>query len=129
MKIDDAPLHLVGTVGHDDVPTYLRAFDVALNPIVQSAASRATNPKKIYEFFACGLPVISTPIPDLDVFGDLVIQVNGADRFSFAVHAALEEGRQRSAQRQQAAAQFNWNRLYAQVESKLETILAERVSH
>lgn len=128
VKIDDAPLHLVGLVSHDDVPAYMRAFDVALNPVISSAVTRASNPKKIFEYLACGLPVISTPIPDLDVFGDLVIQVNGGDRFSFAVHAALEEGRQRAAQRQQAVFPYDWTRLLSQVENKLEQLIAQRVA-
>ena len=126
VKIDEAPVRLIGSVSYDEAPAYIRAFDVALNPLLQSSLTRAMNPLRIYEYLACGLPIISTPIPDLDIFGDLVIQVSGADRFNFAVHAALEEGKQRAAQRQQAAMQFTWDNLFAQVNALFETTLGDR---
>ena len=127
-RIDDAPLHLAGQVPYDDVPGWLRACDVGIIPYIESAATRAMNPHKIYEYLACGLPVISSPLPELDVFGDLVIQAAGPDRFSFAVHAALEEGRQRAAQRQQAAAPHNWDRRFAQITSLLDNALKARAA-
>lgn len=125
-KIDDAPILLAGQVSYDDVPAYLRSFDVGIMPFFGNAYTRAINPLKIYEYLACGLPVVSTPSPELEVFGDLVTQVSGPDRFSFAIHAALEEGRQRGALRQQTAAQHNWDRRFAQVEAMLQNKLAER---
>jgi len=125
-KIDDAPLHLTGPVSYEDAPAYLRAFDIALIPFIESAATRAMNPLKVYEYLACGLPVISSPMPDLDVFGELVTQVTGQDKFSFAAHAAISEGRSRAAQRQQAAAQFNWDRHFTQLNKLLDHLTAQR---
>ncbi len=66
-KIDDAPLHLLGPVAYDEVPAYLRAFDVGLIPLLENGVTRAMNPMKIYEYLACGLPVISSPIPDMEI--------------------------------------------------------------
>jgi glycosyltransferase involved in cell wall biosynthesis len=120
-KIDDAPVRLIGPVSYDDAPAYLRAFDIAINPLVQNVVSRSMNPLRIYEYLACGLPVVSSPIPDLEIFGDLVIQVSGADRFSFAVHAAMQDGKRRATRRQQAAMQFTWDRLFTQVKALLES--------
>ena len=54
-------------VAPEDVPTYLRAADVALSLILPSFARRSMSPTKFAEYLAAGLPVIvSAGIGDLD---------------------------------------------------------------
>jgi hypothetical protein len=50
-----------------------------------------TNPIKLYEYFSCGLPVVSTPLPEAQAMGDLVyLGANPAD-FARQVGIALQE--------------------------------------
>lgn len=49
----------------------------------------AVNPVKAYEYLACGLPIVSTPMPELNKFPNTV-QANGVDAFDAALMKALQ---------------------------------------
>jgi glycosyltransferase involved in cell wall biosynthesis len=48
---------LAGAVDHEAVPDYIRAFDVALAPYPAAAHDFYFSPLKVFEYFACGVPV------------------------------------------------------------------------
>jgi glycosyltransferase involved in cell wall biosynthesis len=70
--VDTGPLagrrnvHRLGLVPYADLPAHARYFDVGLIPFVQNRLTRAVNPLKLMEYFALGLPVLSTRLPELE---------------------------------------------------------------
>lgn len=60
---------LTGALPHDDVPACIRAFDVALAPYPAAAHTFYFSPLKIYEYLACGVPVVA---PRLGQIADAV---------------------------------------------------------
>jgi glycosyltransferase involved in cell wall biosynthesis len=54
-----------GIVKAEIVPTYLRAFNIGLMPYKQNAYTRNIYPLKMHEYFAAGLPVISTRLENI----------------------------------------------------------------
>jgi len=58
-------VHYLGLKPHSELPAYLRLFDVALIPFRINAATRKLNPVKTLEYLAAGVPVVSTPLPDV----------------------------------------------------------------
>lgn len=56
---------LTGMVSYQDVPRYLSLGRVAINPFEINDITRDIIPIKILQYQACGLPVLSTPLPDL----------------------------------------------------------------
>ena len=65
-------VHLVGPVPYAELPRYTKYWDVGLIPFVYNDLTKAVNPLKLMEYFAVGVPVISTKLPDiLDVPGPL----------------------------------------------------------
>jgi GT2 family glycosyltransferase/glycosyltransferase involved in cell wall biosynthesis len=84
-------IYLLGEKNYVDLPKYLSFFDVALIPFKITNLIKATNPVKIYEYFASGKPVITTKIPELEVFSKyLYIGLSPAD-FSAKIGKALVE--------------------------------------
>lgn len=59
-------LYRLGLVPYDDLPQYANYFDVALIPFVNSKLTVAVNPLKLMEYFALGLPVVGTRLPELE---------------------------------------------------------------
>jgi glycosyltransferase involved in cell wall biosynthesis len=53
--------------------------------------TRAADPLKLYEYFACGLPVVSSRLPEVEVHRDLVYLASTPAEFSQAVRTALAE--------------------------------------
>ena len=56
---------LTGMVSYQDVPRYLSLGQLAINPFEINDITRDIIPIKILQYQACGLPVLSTPLPDL----------------------------------------------------------------
>jgi hypothetical protein len=86
--------------------------------------TRAINPVKLYEYFASGKPVVSTPLPEVLAFGDLVYVGAGLDGMTGALRAALaEQARSDLAARRRAAAAANtWDQRVGRVVHLLHTL-------
>jgi glycosyltransferase involved in cell wall biosynthesis len=56
---------LTGMVAYSEVPRYLSLAKLALNPFELNDVTRDIIPIKILQYQAAGLPVLSTPLPDL----------------------------------------------------------------
>jgi glycosyltransferase involved in cell wall biosynthesis len=56
---------LTGMVAYAEVPRYLSLASLALNPFELNDITRDIIPIKILQYQAAGLPVLSTPLPDL----------------------------------------------------------------
>lgn len=65
-------LCFTGPVPYASVPDLMRAFDIGLVPFRVNDLTRAADPIKIYEYLACGLPVVSTAITEAGKFNNLV---------------------------------------------------------
>ncbi len=56
-------IHWLGNKPHDELPSYLRYFDVGLIPFRDVPLTYYANPIKLYEYLAAGVPVVSSPLP------------------------------------------------------------------
>jgi glycosyltransferase involved in cell wall biosynthesis len=83
-------VHVMGPQPADRVPAYIRGFDVGLNPRPMGRAGQASDPIKVFEYLAAGIPVVSTRMRgQLDEFYDLVWQADRGPQFCQFVRAAL----------------------------------------
>lgn len=82
-------VHVLGRKAYAELPSYCKAFDVALNPFPVSAVSRSANPLKVREYLAAGLPVVSTRIPEVEVLEEVRV-VDSSEEFVEAIQEALE---------------------------------------
>jgi glycosyltransferase involved in cell wall biosynthesis len=85
-----ANLHLLGPRSYADLPAYMAAFDVALIPAPINAYTRAMFPMKFFEYLAAGAPVVATPLPALEDFGDVFLQASTPAQFTAAIASILE---------------------------------------
>lgn len=83
-------VHLLGRRPYADLPAYCAAFDVAILPFKRNEFSRYINPIKLREYLAAGLPVVSTPIPEAEIFAPEVTLAAGAEAFAQACRDAIE---------------------------------------
>ncbi len=71
VKIDPATLpqqanvHWLGPKDYRDLPAYLAGWDCGFMPFAINEATRFISPTKTPEYLAAGVPVVSTPIPDV----------------------------------------------------------------
>jgi glycosyltransferase involved in cell wall biosynthesis len=83
-------VHLLGRKAYNDLPAYCKGFDVALMPFRVNRLTLNANPLKVREYLAAGLPVVSTPIPEVEVLPHCRIGT-GSEAFTDAVADALND--------------------------------------
>ena len=62
-------VYLLGGKSHAELPLYLKCFDVGLIPYRLTPYTDNVYPTKLNEYLAMGLPVISTPLREVELFG------------------------------------------------------------
>jgi glycosyltransferase involved in cell wall biosynthesis len=81
-------VHLLGRRPYQSLPEYCKGFDAAVIPFPVTEVTLNANPLKAREYLAAGLPVVSTPIPEVEVLGKCRIGRTPAE-FVAQLRAAL----------------------------------------
>ena len=85
-------LHYVGKRDYNDLPAYLKTFDVAMMPFALNNATRSISPTKTLEYMAAHKPIVSTPVRDVvDLYGSIVSIAEGPEALVAAVEAILAQ--------------------------------------
>lgn len=102
-------VRLVGRVPVDQVAVYMAVCDVGLLPYRDNEWTKNIDPLKLYEYLACGLPVVSTDIPAVRAVSDLVYVAKDSVEFLRATRAVMaQDCTAVRLARQQLAAQNTW---------------------
>lgn len=81
----------LGLKPYNKIPSYLRHFKVGLIPFRLTEMTKGCNPIKLYEYYAAGLPVLATPLPELLAVPKINLE-NEPGYFSQRLHQiALDE--------------------------------------
>lgn len=67
-------IHYLGHKDYRDLPLYLSNFSLCLIPLQINDMTVGVNPIKFWEYLASGIPIVSTPLPEVDQ--DYVITVD-----------------------------------------------------
>lgn len=62
----------IGPIAYADLPELYRVFDVAIIPHRVTPFTQSMNPLKMYEYLACGLPVVTTPVAGTEQFSSFI---------------------------------------------------------
>ena len=76
---------------YEEMPFYLRKFDVCIIPFLINQITEATDPVKLYEYLSHGKPVVATDLPELSVCEDLVYTAKDASDFAAKLDSAVAE--------------------------------------
>jgi glycosyltransferase involved in cell wall biosynthesis len=80
-----------GEIPYDQVPAHLSRFRAGLIPFLRTPLTLATNPIKLYEYFSCGLPVVSAALPEVEAYGELVYLASSPKEFAAQLSRAMAE--------------------------------------
>ena len=128
---DTAPLEglsnvvMTGRVPYTDVPDYVRAFDVCLNPYVLDGVAEHCSPLKLYEYVATGKPVVSVDMPEAHKFEDLIHIAHSPDEFEALIGDALAENGTLRDKRLAEAQNHTWRGRFSDVQATIAQVLVE----
>lgn len=117
---------MTGRVPYEDVPGYVRAFDVCVNPYILDEVAEHCSPLKLYEYLATGKPVVSVDMPEVHQFKNLVAIAHSPDEFVQMVEQAVVQDNDLAEQRIAEAHRHTWERRYRAVIAALQKSLAEK---
>lgn len=117
-----ANVHLLGLKSYEELPRYLKAFDVCLIPYVADDPFNIyCSPLKLYEYLGSGKPIVSTELRAVRPFGGLVRIARDAAEFEREVCEALVERDERLCRRRLEVAQENsWERRVEKIIAVIE---------
>ncbi len=93
-------LHYPGFRSYEELPAYLKGWDVCLMPFAMTEATRSISPTKTLEYLAADKPVVSTPVPDVVAeYSGLVAIAETAPEFASACEKFLGESEEERAAR------------------------------
>ena len=84
-----ANIHFIGQKPYESLPAYCRIFDVGLIPFVINELTLNVNPIKLREYLSAGLPVVSTALPEVEKYSDIVAIAHTEDEFVELVEQIL----------------------------------------
>lgn len=84
-------VHFIGSRPMDSLPSYLSAFDVALNPQALNPLTIGNYPRKIDEYLALGKAVVATKTETMGVFKDHCYLAKNKEEYVKLIEKALAE--------------------------------------
>lgn len=129
-------IDLLGPKPYEDLPGYLRTFDVCLITFRINQLSASVNPIKMYEYLAAGKPVVATPMPEVvrfatDNLGSISIAATAGETAAaietyIAAQRATDPASRQAriaaiAARQELAAQNSWDSRWSKIVELLES--------
>jgi glycosyltransferase involved in cell wall biosynthesis len=116
-------VHLLGQKRHDELPAYCKGFDVGVIPYRIDERMTFVNPLKLREYLSAGLPVVSTPVPEVVRYAHLCRIAATPDDFVRAVDAALADTAPAARRaRSDAMLQETWSARVAEVTRTVDEI-------
>ena len=114
-------VHLFGFRPADQIARFTAALDVGLMCYrLGNLWTQAIYPLKMHEYLACGIPVVSAPVPAVQEFGEVVRLAQTPQQWHDAIDAALQDrGANSVARRREVAAANSWNDRVMQLDRHL----------
>jgi glycosyltransferase involved in cell wall biosynthesis len=119
-------VHLLGRRPVQEVPLYIHACDVCLLPYRVNEWTRNIDSLKLYEYLACGKPIVATDVPTAQRFSSVVRIAKSDSELIASIQAAIsEDSSTLQTTRRQIAAQHTWQHRVETLSVAIERRLQE----
>jgi len=111
-----ANVRFIGSRKYEILPSYAAVFDVGIVPFVNNEQIFNSNPLKLRQYLAMGIPVVSTSYPEANVFVGLIKIVTSKEEFVAAVEKVLKHDSQEQTQKRiDAVRPMSWDNRYQEI--------------
>ncbi|WP_423145930.1 glycosyltransferase [Rubrolithibacter danxiaensis] len=106
-------IYYLGKKDKNIVPSYIKHFDVCINPQAINEITVGNFPLKINEYLALGRPIVATSTnPMKEIFGNIVYLATNAEQYISQIKRALtEDDKDRQHLRKEFVKNFSWKRI------------------
>lgn len=126
VNMDDLPhlpnIHYLGMKYYQDLPAYLKAFDVAMMPFALNDATMYISPTKTLEYMAASKHIISTPINDVvKDYSEVLHIVKDARAFTSALQQIQQADDLHQKQYTEILDNTSWDKTVQQMKEHLQS--------
>ena len=101
-------MYFLGRKKYEDLPGYCRHLNAGLIPFKVNNLTQAVNPIKLREYLSAGLPVVSTPMAEVEKYGELVQIAGNMEEFSKAIEKSIKDTNEKKEKRINAMKKETW---------------------
>jgi teichuronic acid biosynthesis glycosyltransferase TuaH len=84
-------VHFLGNKSPESLPSYIKGFDIAINPQAMNEVTMGNYPRKIDEYLALGKPVVATSTPFMEYFKEYTYLARNLEEYEQKIARALSE--------------------------------------
>jgi len=125
-RLDLPNVVLFGPLPYQELPKYMRGFDVCIVPHRVTAFTESLNPIKLWEYLAAGKPIVSTDVAGFRDYPQFVHLARNIDEFVLATDVAAKEDPSLAAARQAEARKHSWTRRVDEIERVIDGAIQRR---
>jgi glycosyltransferase involved in cell wall biosynthesis len=119
-------LHWLGEKGYDELPGYLKTFDVCLIPFKVNEFTEKIYPTKFHQYLGAGKPVVSSDLPDLRPFSPWVMFYHSPEEMIQMIERSLrDDSREKALERRRIASENTWDQRVESIIEIFETHLGK----
>lgn len=119
-------IHFLGNKPMESLPTYIKGFDVAINPQIVNEITIGNYPRKIDEYLAMGKPVVATYTTAMRMFSEYVYLGHGKEDYVELIEKALIQNTSlHKKQRIEFANAHTWTNSVAQIYKAMKDTLKQ----
>jgi glycosyltransferase involved in cell wall biosynthesis len=117
----------LGSRNVDQLPAYIKGFDVAINPQIISKITDGNYPRKIDEYLVMGKPVVCSATKTMEYFGDSAYSANSPEQYLEFIEKALHENSpEKQAFRIKLGKSHTWEANVAEIYKFMELVAKEK---
>lgn len=114
-------VYFLGLKQSGEIPDYIAAFDICMNPQLVNEITKGNYPRKIDEYLSLGKRVIATRTPAMEMFAPYVWNCDGAAEYIRAIREALDDHSAERVQKRIAFAQTHtWKNSVTKIYSHIQ---------
>ena len=120
-------IHYLGPKAKEERMKYINSLDVCLIPYELNEFTKAISPIKFFEYLALGKPVVSSRLPDISIYEDIVRLADSKEDFAKEIYSALKEKDKKMIDmRINFAKKNSWNNRLKTISYLMEHCLAQK---
>lgn len=109
-------VHFLGRKNPEELPGYIKGFDVAINPQIINPITNVNYPLKIDEYLAMGKPVVASKTTFMAYFGEITYLAANKEEYVQCIDKALkEDAPELEAKRKMVARSHSWENFVGKI--------------
>lgn len=116
----------LGPKPYEQVPAYMQHADIGILPLKLTEANHARSPMKVYEYGICGLPVVSSPLRELENRNeDFITFAKDPEHFCGQIMHCLDQKKELSMLAKKSSQKHSWRSITQRLMELTSSVLSD----